>query len=132
MPQYQDLAVYTSLLKHCALGINAASTVSLELMIHDKPIINLGFDPPGSNLPPCFGYERHINLDHYRPVAESKAVMVARSEKDMKTMLIKGLTEPGADSERRRCFIENMFGGFLDANSGKRAAEALIKLASNK
>ncbi len=46
----------------------------------DKPVINLDFDPPGSNLPWCLGYQRHIRFDHYRPVAESGAVMVARSE----------------------------------------------------
>ena len=50
MPHFDDLAIYTSCLKHTAMGINAASTVSLELMLFDKPIMNIGFDPPGSRL----------------------------------------------------------------------------------
>ncbi len=128
-PRYDDLAIYTSLLAHTALGINAASTVSLELMIFDKPIINLRFDPPGTDLPWCLGYERHILFDHFRPVAESGATMVARSPEDMKQMLRRGLVEPAADSAARRRFLRSMFGDELDGNSGCRVAERLLALA---
>lgn len=128
-PRYDDLAVYTSLLKHAALGINAASTVSLELMIFDKPIINLDFDPPGAGLPWCLGYGRHIRFDHFRPVAESGATMVARSADDMARMLRHGLTRPEADSAARRRFLDAMFGDLLDGGAGRRVAELLLRLA---
>lgn len=128
-PHYDDLAVYTSLLDHCALGINAASTVSLELMIFDKPIVNLRYDPPGSELPWCLGYERHILFDHFRPVAESGATMVARSDEDMDRMLRRGLNEPGADSAARKAFLGSFFGDLLDGRAGERAARLLLALA---
>jgi hypothetical protein len=127
-PLYEDLAVYTSLLRECCLGINAASTVSLELLMHDKPVINLGFDPPGSSLPHHLRWERHINYDHYRPVAESGAVMLARYTEDLRRMLMKGLTEPEAESQKRQRFIANMFGNTLDGNSGRRVVEILMRL----
>jgi hypothetical protein len=111
------------------MGINAASTVSLELMMHDKPVINLGFDPPGSNLPDYSNFSTHIELDHYRPVAQSGGVMVARSVEDMRSMLIRGLTQPQADSEKRRCFIDEMFDRRLDGRAGQCIAETLICLA---
>ncbi len=128
-PRYEDLAIYTSLLAHTALGINAASTVSLELMIFDKPIINLQFDPPGTELPWCLGYERHILFDHFQPVAESGATMVAKSAEDMKQMLRRGLREPAADQEARRRLFESMFSPGLDGNAGRRVAEQLLALA---
>lgn len=128
-PTYEDLFIYTSLLHHCCMGINPASTVSLELMIHDKPIMNLGIDPPGSNLPHHLRWMRHIDFDHFKPVAESGAVMVARSEKDLKDMLIRGLTQPKLDSKKRQDFLRSMFGDMLDGNSGRRVAETLIKIA---
>lgn len=128
-PLYEDLAIYTSLLRHAALGINAASTVSLELLMHDKPVINLGFDPPGSSIPHHFRYVRHIEFDHYWPVVKSGAVMVARSVEDMREKLICGLTQPECDSLKRRQFVNSMFGGTLDGKSGQRVAEQLIKLA---
>ncbi len=128
-PLYEDLAIYTSLLRHASLGINAASTVSLELLMLDKPVINLDFDPPGTKLPWCMGYSRHIQFDHYKSVADSGAVMVARSEQDMEQMLYRGLTKPEADTERRRNFIQKMFDHRLDGRAGQRVAEVLINLA---
>ncbi len=131
-PRYEDLAVYTSLLHHAALGINAASTVTLELMALDKPAINLDFDPPGSDLPWCLGFERHIRFDHYWPVATSGGVMVARSVDDMAGMLRRGLTEPKADSEARRRFLDETFGGLLNSNAGVRVAERLLAIARGR
>ncbi len=128
-PRYEDLAVYSSLLRHAALGINAASTVSLELLHFDKPAINLDFDPPGTELPWCLGYGRHIRFDHYRPLAESGAVMVARSSDDIARMLHRGLTAPEADSAARRRFLDEMFDGLLDGNAGARVAERLLAIA---
>lgn len=132
IPRQEDLAVYSGLLRHAALGINAASTVSLELLAFDKPVINLDFDPPGSDLPWCLGYERHIRFDHYRTVAESGAVMVARSAADMARFLRRGLTAPEADAEVRRRFLAETFGGTLDGGCGRRVAETLLALAGRK
>jgi len=128
-PLAQDLPLYTSLLRHAAMGINAASTVSLELLMHDKPVMNIGFDPVGSSLPHPLRWARHIDFDHYRPVVESGAVMVARSPEDMRAMIHRGLTQAGADSAARKRFIQQMFDGTLDGHSGERVAECLLDLA---
>jgi hypothetical protein len=131
-PLFEDLAIYTSLLRHTSIGINTASTVSLELLMHDKPVMNIGFDPPGSQLNPLLHFERHINFDHYRPVVESSATMVARSVDDMRDMLYRGLTQPGKDSAKRKRFIQQMFGSTLDGHSGERVAQQLLDLARSK
>jgi hypothetical protein len=105
MPMFEDLAVYSSCLRHAAMGINAASTVSLELLMFDKPVMNLGFDPPGSLLPHAYRWQRHIEFDHYRPVAESGGVMVAYSTDDVRQIINKGLGQPWAGHEARERFI---------------------------
>ena len=128
-PEFEDLAIYSSLLRHTAVGINAASTVSLELMLFDKPIINLRHDPPGMDLPWCLGYERHLLFDHFRPVAQSGATMVAASDEDLRHMLYRGLTRPEADSEARRSFLDGFFGDLLDGQAGIRVAELLLERA---
>ena len=128
-PQEQDLSLYTSLLHHCSLGINPASTVSLELMMLDKPIINLGFDPPGSALPPGLAWKRHIDFDHYRRVAQSEAVTVAWSVDDVRGAIHLALENPAELREQRQAFIIATFGHTLDGNSGQRAADALVKIA---
>lgn len=131
-PMVEDLAIYTGLIRYARLGINAASTVSLELLMHDKPVINLGFDPPGSQIPHAYRWIRHIDFDHYRPVAESGAVMIARSESDMGEMLRIGLIQPNKDSEKRHDFVKRIFGNTLDGESGRRVAEQLINLSKAK
>jgi CDP-glycerol glycerophosphotransferase (TagB/SpsB family) len=131
-PMYEDLTTYSSLIHHAAMSINAASTVTLEFLMLDKPVINLDFDPPGTDMPYCLGYSRHIDFDHFRPIADSGAVMVARSAADMKNMLHRGLTRPEADSEKRRSFIQRLFGPTLDGASGERVAERLIELSVRK
>src|ERR1043166_8710186 len=128
-PQHEDLYIYTSLVRHAAMSINAASTVTLEFLMLNKPVINLDFDPPGSNLPWCLGYERHIRFDHFWPIAQSGASMVAKSEEDMRQMLHRGLTQPEAGSKNRCAFVTNCFGNTLDGNSGRRVAEQLLALA---
>ena len=128
-PAYEDLAVYTSLVHHAALSINAASTVTLEFFLKDKPVMNLDFDPPGSNLAACDGFKRHIRFDHFRPVAESGGSLVARSEEDMRRLLKEGLTNPKVGSESQRRFMREMFNGTLDGGCGRRVAETLLHLA---
>jgi hypothetical protein len=128
-PMYEDLAIYTNCLRHAAMGINPASTVSLELMMFDKPVMNIGFDPPGSHLSHANRWARHIEFDHYRPVAASGGVTVAYSTDDMRSLILRGLQRPDADREARRQYLEQTFNGTLDGRAGKRFAERLVCLA---
>ncbi len=129
-PLYEDLEIYTSLIHHACLSINAASTVSLEFIMHDKPVINIGFDPPGSSLPHHLRWSRHINFDHYRHVAASGAVAVAESVSELKQMITEALTNPGKQSAKRAEFTKRFFGSYLDGHAAERIADRLIILAS--
>jgi hypothetical protein len=131
-PLYEDFAVYAGMLRHADLGINVASTVSLELLLHKKPVINLGFDPPGANLPHSMRYERHLLFDHYRPVAESGAVMIARSEQELELLIRRGLDEATTQKPQASTLLEQMFGDMLDGRSGRRVATTLLDLATGK
>ena len=128
-PAYEDLSVYTSLVHHAAMSINAASTVSLEFLMFGKPVMNIGFDPPGSALPHHLRWHRHIEFDHYAPVAASGAVMVAMSVEDMRKMITEGLSNPEKDAQIRKEYIASVFGNTLDGQSGRRVAECLLTLA---
>ena len=131
-PRPEDLELYCSLVHHAAISINAASTVTLEFILKDKPVINLDFDPPGSDLAPCDGFKRHIRFDHFWPVAQSGGAFLADSEDAMRRLLVRGLTEAGAGSPERKQFVSDFFGPTADGNSGKRVAQCLLRLARNK
>lgn len=132
MPRHEDLYTYTSQVRHAALSINAASTVTLEFLLLDKPVINLDFDPPGTDLHPSDGYARHIRFDHFLPVAESGATMVATSSEELKQFIVRGLTQPQADSAKRAAFVQKFFEGTADGHAGERVAQCLLDLAKRK
>lgn len=129
MPLHEDLSIYSSLLHHCALGINAASTVTLELMALNKPVINIGMEPPDSKLPYYARFSRHVEYEHYLPVAASGGAMIARSMDDLRKMIHRGLNQPNADSAAQTTFMRSMLGSTLDGNSGRRVADVLVDLA---
>jgi hypothetical protein len=127
-PEPEDTEMYSNTLRHAALGINVASTVSLELCMFDKPVINVGYDPPGIDTQGV-RFERYYRFDHYRPVVESGAVVVARSEEEMPDLLAKALSNPEQASRQRRAFLQEMMGQTLDGQSGGRVAQAILEMA---
>lgn len=127
-PKFEDAFLLTNMLRHAAVGINVASTVSLELCMFDKPVINVGYNPAGMEMG-HFDYRRYYDYDHYRPVVESGAIELAESEGEMGVLLRQALIEPKAGSAERHALINTMFGDILDSHSGERVAGYLLKIA---
>jgi hypothetical protein len=126
-PRIEDAFLLTNTLRHVAAGINVASTISLELCMFDKPVVNVGYNPPGVDTS-LVDYSRYYEFDHYRPLVESGAVAVADSEADLENMLRKALTEPQANNPERRALIDAMFGQTLDSRAGARVASSLLRI----
>jgi len=127
-PLTEDLPLWTNTLLHCDVGINVASTVSLELCMFDKPVINIGYNPatvPESEM----RYLSYYKFDHYAPIIESGGVRLARNREEMVKELNRALRYPRDDSTERKALIEKMFLHTLDGQSGVRCAEALIEIA---
>jgi hypothetical protein len=127
-PLPEDGPLLTNMLRHAAVGINVASTVSLELCMFEKPVVNVAYDPPGLNIR-AVSYARYYEFDHYRPVVQSGAVSVAHSESEMRSLVRRALADPRAGSDQRRALLTRMFANTLDGRSGERVAERLIALA---
>ena len=128
-PKYEDSYALVNALRHCALGINVASTVSLELCMFDKPVINVGYNPesvPASVL----SYADYYEFDHYKPVVDSGAVHVAKSSAEMLSLIEKCIVDPGTGSMKRRSLVDRMFGSTLDGKSSERVAQVLTRLAT--
>lgn len=127
-PRLEDSPLLTNMLRHAAAGINVASTISLELCMFDKPVINVGYNPAGVDVREV-DYSRYYKFDHYRKVVASGAVRVASSESELQTMLRHALVEPEAGRTERQTLVKSMFGDTLDGYSGLRIADRLITLA---
>jgi len=130
-PKFEDSFALVNTLRHCALGINVASTISLELCMFDKPVINVGFNP--DSVPEeVLSYADYYEFDHYKPVVESGAVRVARSPSEMKELIEISLKNPAERSSERKVIIDKIFGTTLDGNSSKRVADVLLMLAADQ
>lgn len=127
-PKPDDVELYTNTLRHCAAGINVSSTVSLELCMFDKPVLNVGYNPPGADISPV-SFAAYYQFDHYREVVESGAVTVVSSQEEMAGCLRRALLEPGHKREERKALIRKMFGELLDGRSSVRVARALLSAA---
>jgi hypothetical protein len=127
-PEPGDAPMFTNTLRHSAVGVNVASTISLELCLFDKPVINIGYNPPGVTAFPDF--IRYYDFDHYRPVALSGAVDLVRSESGLALAVREALTHPEARSAKRRALVQRFFEGRYDGRCGSRVAQCLLSLAS--
>jgi hypothetical protein len=127
-PLPEDSRLLTNTLRHAAVGINVASTVSLELCMFDKPVINVGYNPPGGGPVPV-DYVRYYDYDHYRPVVASGAVELARSEAQLEEMLREALRAPERLCAERRALVKTFFGATLDGGSALRVARTLAALS---
>lgn len=128
-PKFEDSYALVNSLRHAALGINVASTISLELCMFDKPVINVGYNPPSvdeGNL----AYSDYYEFDHYKPLVGCGAVEVAGSPGQMRELIEQALEEPARRRKERARLIEKMFGQTLDGNSAQRVAEVLLKIAA--
>ena len=130
-PKFEDLAVLTNTLRHCAAGINVASTISLELAMMDKPVINVGYDPPDIDIRPI-SFRRYYDFDHYKPIVQSGGVEVAYSEQELGVMLKNAIENPARLSGHRLSLTRNFFGDTLDGNAAGRVARILLELATTK
>ena len=129
MPTEGDNQVLTNTLRHVDVGINVASTISLELCMFDKPVINVAYNPLGLDTVRV-PYARYYQYDHYRPVVASGAVQLAHSPAEMERLLREALKDPSTHSNERQALIARMFGGTLDGRSSERVAGVLLELAS--
>lgn len=130
-PKYEDSYALVNALRHSALGINVASTVSLELCMFDKPVINIGYNPPNVG-EEVLKYADYYEFDHYKPLVESGAVAVARTQDELRNLVDEALKNPSAHASERRALIEKMFGATLDGKSSERVARALLETAVKK
>ncbi len=144
-PEPEDAAMLTNTLRHAAAGVNVASTISLELCMFDKPVINIGYNPPGAGKGARKGARKgagkgtgtvpvdflgFYDYEHYRPVTASGAVDVVTSEEKLEKSLLSALTRPERQSEARKKLTQRFFGEHLDGRSASRVAACLLHIAS--
>ena len=124
VPSAEDLKDLRSILEFSDLGINMCSTMSLDFMVFDKPVINTVFGTSENEL---YDDQRFLNYAHYKNVVESRAVKIARDKNELVAEINSYLDNPKANSINRKELLSLQISKDLKGTSS-RIAEVLSHL----
>lgn len=121
VPDEEDLKDLRALLEYADLNVNMCSTMSLDFMLFNKPVINTVF---GNETNGLYNDQRFLNYDHYKKVVESGAVTIAKNERELITQINEALINPNERMSQRKAMIDLQISKDLLGTS-KRIAETL-------
>ena len=124
LPDEGDMIHYAELLYAAGVAVNIASSVTLDAVALDKPTVNIAFDGYVER-PFIVSTRRYFHTTHYKTVARSGGVRIARSPDELVEFVNMYLENPALDREGRRRIVEES-GGPLDGKCGERIARAVL------
>jgi len=124
IPMTEDLIDLKSVLKYSDISVNMCSTMSLDFMLFDKPVINTVFGNKKNGL---YDDQRFLNYVHYNYVINSKAVTIAMNEYELHKQLDESLNNGALRKTYRENLIKLEIGKPLEMTS-ERIVKLLIQL----
>lgn len=124
-PSWEDMKLLANHLFHCDLMVTSCSTLSLDAVCFDKPVINIAFDG-FQKRPRAVSALKWYELANYQLVLRSGGVKMVKSPEELKTAINNYLQNPGLDKEGRQKLREDLCWK-LDGKSGQRIAEFLLE-----
>jgi hypothetical protein len=119
----QDLPKLANLLAGCAISLNSGSTLAIDSILHDKPVVLPIFD--AGHKPPWWqGTERSLYYIHMIKLIELGGVRVVRSFEEMEQWIKAYLADPGLDRAGRE-ITRRRETGPADGLASERVADAL-------
>ncbi len=130
-PGVLETKKFTNLIYHCDIVVAIASTLTLDAVCLDKPIINVAFK---ALYHPKNGRDISRLLysqDHYDWVLETGAVDLARSDEELFAAINTYLRDPSYKKKERKVLLDRLcFGN--DGMSSERVAGVIKMMARGK
>lgn len=123
IPSKEDVADLRSILEYSDLNINMLSTMSLDFMQFDKPVINPVFGNAANGL---YDDQRFLKYPHIKNVVNSKATKIVKNEKELIDAVKSYIMYPDIDEANRKQLIQMQIGKPLRGTS-QRIATILKK-----
>ena len=124
VPSEEDIIDLRAILAYSDVNVNMMSTMSLDFMLFDKPVVNTAFGNSENGL---YNDQRFLKYVHYDYVVKSNAVTISKNEKELHTHLKEALIEPELRKKERKALLDFEIGAPLEGTS-KRIVEALKTL----
>ena len=125
VPTENDLRDLRMILEFSDIGINMCSTMSLDFMIFDKPVINPVFGNEENGL---YNDQKYLKYSHYERVVNSGAVSIVKNKKQLIESINFSLENPKARLSEQRELLKLQIGKPLKGTS-LRIVEALKELS---
>ena len=107
IPTQKDLTVLKAVLQYSDLNVNMLSTMSLDFMLFDKPVINTAFGNPQNGL---YNDQRFLSYEHYDNVVKSGAVKIATNKEELYSAINTYLQNPELNKKERKDLITMQIG----------------------
>ena len=91
VPNIEDMRDLRSILQYCDVFVNMCSTMSLDALCFDKPVINPVFGNPDNCL---YDDQRFLKYAHYKRVVDSGAVAIVKTPDELVGELNESLHSP--------------------------------------
>jgi hypothetical protein len=127
IPSVEDVNDLKSVLKYTVVTINMLSTMSLDTMLFDKPVINTVFGNESNGL---YDDQRFLNYAHIKNVVKSNAVAIAKNEKELISAINQCIQTPNYKIKQQKELLDLQIGKPLQGTS-KRIAKTLLSLLDN-
>ena len=128
IPTIEDFIDLKSILQFVDLNVNMCSTMSLDFMIFDKPVINTVF---GNETNGLYNDQRFLNYTHYKTVIDSGAINIAKDEKELIKAINLDLNNPTHKLDKQRELAKLQIGKPLEGTS-KGIVDTLYKFCNAK
>ncbi len=125
VPSITDVKDLRALLEHSDLNVNMLSTMSLDFMLFDKPVINPVF---GNDKNGLYNDQRFLRYAHIEHVLQAKASRISTDPKELLHDIAHYLENPTADADNRRALVALEIGCPLE-DTGRRIAKQLEEWA---
>ena len=124
IPSEEDIKDLRSLLENADLNVNMCSTMSLDFMLFDTPVINTVFGNPENGL---YDDQRFLNYGHFKKVVDSQSVTIAQNEMELINQINQALAYPKERRVQRKAMIDLQMSEPLKGTS-KRISTTLSHL----
>ena len=123
IPTFEDLVDLRAVLNFCDVSVNMCSTMSLDFMLFEKPVINPVFGNQENGL---YNDQRFLKYAHYKKVAESGAVYISKNEHDLIENINDALIFPLKKINEQKELLKIQISKPLE-NTSQRIAKTLKK-----
>jgi len=123
IPTMADVHDLKSVLQYSVININMLSTMSLDFMLFDKPVINTVFGNPINGLA---NDQRFLQYAHIENVVDSGATYISKNDEELIVNINQALSAPDAKLAQQRELLAMQIGAPLEGTS-KRIAEVLYR-----